>query len=193
MPFLLVPPFIYLRPNREVTEELFATLSKQVALKRLIQKQNIHRQTAALAYLHPLFVRHLKHTCDYKPFFLRAIVKELRHCTCDYHSLMEIIEASGDFDAEVFFEFAQQAALLAGIDLVTDNSQDFWKAFMQAKGCEQCSLAYRGVALSACCLLEPFPFELVSEICHSGDLAIAHFFEPMNNSLDALIPPKDGD
>lgn len=101
---------------------------------------------------------------------------------------MSVIDSDGNFDVDEFMLFGMRACLLAGIDLATDNEQDFWRAHLACENCEQCSRGYRAYALSACVLLRPFELELCLEIAHQGDLALAHFTDPMWESLDALIP-----
>ena len=171
-----------------MTIDIHSVLETQLKLKRALDKQNVMRMAAKLNFLAPLFVRHLHSAHDYPSLWTRVLVKELRNPNCEFKDVMEIIESDANFDVDEFMTFGMRATMLAGIDLATDNEQDFWKASIACENCEMCSRGYRAYALSACVLLKPFELELCLEIAHQGDLALAHFTEPMWESLDALIP-----
>ena len=171
-----------------MTADIHSVLEKQLQLKRATDRQMVMRMAAQLNFLAPLFCRHLHGAHDYPSLWARVLVKELRRSDCSFEDVMSVIDSDGNFDVDEFMLFGMRACLLAGIDLATDNEQDFWRAHLACENCEQCSRGYRAYALSACVLLRPFELELCLEIAHQGDLALAHFTDPMWESLDALIP-----
>ena len=171
-----------------MTNDVHSVLEKQLKLAQLEKTQMVRRQVALLSYLSPLFNRHIAREPGFDTLFFKAFLKELRCTNNDYHSLMEIVESAADFDVDEFMEMSMCCQLLAGIDICTDNQQDFWKALKQAEKCEECSRAYRLVALSAGVLTEPFSEWFAMESAHAPERIYNDLTMPLVASLDALSP-----